>query len=622
MTRSLDLPIAQLLVLLAVAACMFFVGLGRLPLTEPDEGRNAEVAREMLEFRDWITPRYDTLTYLDKPVVLFWLVAASFRTFGVSEWAARFPSALMALATSLLVWFLAGRMFGARTALRAGLIWVTSPLATVFARSVIFDMPLVFFVTLAMVSYWLSEADGFPHAWRETIFFAAMGLAAITKGPVGFLLPLLSISAFLALRGRLRGLRKLSWGLGIPVFLAAALPWFVAVSVRNPDFPKYALWQESVLRFATGRAHRPGGPFYYLPVFLAGFLPWSFFLLFAGWNRIKGWRGLRQEDHKPHLFLLAWAAVVFVFFSMSRSKLPGYFLPATVPLSILMAKVWAELDGRMSSRRPDWLTAGFASLVFLGLLLAFCPQLLRFHRLQLLATRRIPSPLIPFLQPSLFLGGLILAGLGVLGRNLSARLPARTVSAVSFAILALTTPLLAARWIVPLEAYAASSSSRRLAEAILKSPEKDLPVYGYCYFRTGLPFYLQRPVGLVTWTAGEFKSNYIATRWQARRPSGSQGTKDGILGETPNGYRPAGAANSNPILIDASKLVAFVEASATPWLVLVRGDRVTQLAQTVGSWEPLWDGWDYSVWRVQAQGEKMRIYRLKSARRMTPENAH
>src|SRR6516165_10665903 len=357
----------QLLLLCAVAACMFFVGLGRLPLTEPDEGRNAEKAREMLDSGDWITPHYDTLTCLDKPALFFWLVAASFRVFGLSEWAARFPSALMALATSLLVWFLARRMSDNRTGLRAGLIWATSPLVIIFARNVIFDMPLTFFVTLAMASYWLAEAEDFKHPWRDAIFFAAMGIAAITKGPVGFLLPLLSVSAYLALRGRLRELRKLRWGLGVPVFLASALPWFVAVSVRNPDFPKYALWQESLLRFATGHARRPGGPLYYLPVFLAGFLPWSFFLLLAGWNRLtrllkddvaptfgpasaglkpsattrasaqqhadnrfhrvlqqplKAWRQLRQEDHKPRLFLLAWSAVVFVFFSISRSKLP------------------------------------------------------------------------------------------------------------------------------------------------------------------------------------------------------------------------------------------------------------------------------------------------------------
>jgi 4-amino-4-deoxy-L-arabinose transferase-like glycosyltransferase len=603
--------IRQLLLLCAVAACMFFVGLGRLPLTEPDEGRNAEVAREMLASGDWITPHYDTLTCLDKPAPFFWLVATSFRAFGFSEWAARFPSALMALATSLLVWFLARCMFDDTTGLRAGLIWVTSPLVIIFARTVIFDMPLTFFVTLAMASFWLAEAEDFKHPWRHAIFFAAMGIGAITKGPVGFLLPLLSISAYLALRGRLRDIRKLRWGLGVLAFLALALPWFVAVSVRNPDFPKYAFWQESLLRFATGQARRPGGPLYYVPVFLAGLLPWSVFLIFAGWNRLRAWRELRREDRKPHLFLLTWGAVVFVFFSISRSKLPGYFLPATIPLSILMAQIWAELDAQASHRRPDWLTAGFATLVGLGLLVSLSPQLLRSHNLQLLATKKLPPALMPLVRPALLFAGLMLAGLGVLGRNLSARLRASTLPTVSFAILALTTPLLIARWIVPLEVYAASSSSRQLARTILQSPEKDLPVYGYYYFRSSLPFYLRRPVGLVTEGASELTSNYVALRWQAVSQLESSGSEDAAQTAAVHGHLKTGAANGIPLLVEGRQLPGLVDASGSPWLLLLRGDRVAQLSQTLGPLEPLWEGWDYSVWKVQGTGQKMRIYRLR-----------
>jgi 4-amino-4-deoxy-L-arabinose transferase-like glycosyltransferase len=611
-TFSMAQPLArQLLLLCAVAACMFFVGLGRLPLTEPDEGRNAEVAREMLDSGDWITPHYDTLPCLDKPAAFFWFVATSFRAFGFSEWAARFPSALMALATSLLIWWLARRMFDNRTGLRAGLIWVTSPLVIIFARNVIFDMPLTLFVTVAMASYWLAEAEDFKHSWLDAVFFAAMGIAAITKGPVGFLLPLLSISAYLALRGKLRDIRKLRWGLGVAVFLAPALPWFVAVSVRNPDFPRYAFWQESLLRFATGQARRPGGPLYYVPVFLAGFLPWSFFLLFAGWNRLRAWRQLRREDHRPHLFLLTWAAVIFVFFSISRSKLPGYFLPATVPLSILMAQVWAELDAPALDRRPDWLTAGFATLVALGLLMSLSPQLLRSHSLQLLVTKKLPTALMPLVRPALLFAGLMLAGLGVLGRNLSARLRPGALSTVSFAILLLTTPLLIARWVVPLEVYAASASSRQLARTILQSPDKDLPVYGYYYFRSGLPFYLRRPVGLVTQGASELTSNYVASRWRSVRRSGSSASEDVAQENDVPGLRTTPLVNGSPLLIDGFQLPALVDASGSPWLLLLRGDRVAQLTQTLGSVEPLWDGWDYSVWKVQGSGQKTRIYRLR-----------
>src|SRR6516225_6959253 len=130
----------QLSLMLLVAACVFFAGLGRLPLTEPDKGRNAEVAREILVLHDAVTPHYNTLPYLDKPAVFFWLVAGSFRVFGLAEWAARLPSALAALGTLMLVWLLARKMFGERPAFAAGIVFVTSPLSIVFARVVIFYM--------------------------------------------------------------------------------------------------------------------------------------------------------------------------------------------------------------------------------------------------------------------------------------------------------------------------------------------------------------------------------------------------------------------------------------------------------------------------------------------------
>ena len=255
-------PRRHLLLLLLAALLLFFAGLGRLPLIEPDEGRNAEVAREMLTSGDWITPHFNTLTYLDKPVVYFALVATSFTVWGVSEWAARFPSALMALGTMLLCWFMARRMFGNNSALRAGLIFATSPLVIGLSRFVIFDMTLAFLITLSMLCFWLAVESDFRREVPAVAMFAVWGVAAITKGPVGFLLPLISILTFQAVRGQFRELKKSRWGLGLAAFFALALPWFVAVSLRHPEFPRYALWQESLQRFAAGTARRGGSIFY------------------------------------------------------------------------------------------------------------------------------------------------------------------------------------------------------------------------------------------------------------------------------------------------------------------------------------------------------------------------
>ena len=565
--------------LLFAAGVLFFAGLGRLPLLEPDEGRNAEVGREMLASGDWITPHFNGLAYLDKPAVFFWVVAASFKTFGVSEAAARLPSALMGMATLLLVWFLARRMFGDAAALRAGLIFAACPLALVLAREVIFDMTLTFLVTVAMVAFWLVEESDFQRPWFDALMFAAMGLAVITKGFVGILIPLMAILIYQAVRRRSREWLRLRWGWGLLALLGAALPWFIAVSLRNPDFPRYAFWNESLKRFSTAAAHRGGGIFYYLPVFLGGFFPWSLFLLMAGWHRLRRWRELRQEAGRPILFLLSWAAWVFVFFTLSHSKLPTYFLPAIVPLSILMGLVWQEVGKGAQARAPDWLTAGFALLLGLGVLLAAASHSWLYAMFQVRLARKLHPNVLALIQPSLLYTGLLLAALGFLGRRLAAHARGQTAALATFALAALITPSIVLRWYAPLELFAESDSSRRLAAAILNSPERDAPIFGYYYFRTSLPFYLRRPVGLLSAQWGEMTSNYqVAHQGEARRTAGGQPGKG--------------------VLITLPEFRALAKANAQPFLVMTANPRVEDLWGNAGRIEPLWNEWDFSIWKI------------------------
>ncbi|HXH50744.1 MAG TPA: glycosyltransferase family 39 protein [Terriglobia bacterium] len=583
-------PAIHFIVLLAVAACMFVAGIGRLPLIEPDEGRNAEVAREMLAKGDWITPHFNNFPYLDKPPVFFWAVASSFKVAGLSEASARFPSALAALLTVLLVWLMARRMFENSTALYAGLVLATSPLVVVFAREVIFDMTLTLFVTGAMVCYWLREADPERQKLLDALFFAAMGLATLTKGPVGFLLPLLSISAYQALRGKFARLKDLHWLLGLGAFFAITLPWFIAVSVRHPDFPGYAFWQESLQRFATGHSHRAGPIYYYLIIYLAGFLPWSFFLLYSAVHRVRRWRDLRQEQQAPVLFLLSWVGVIFVFFTISQSKLPGYFLPAMVPLSILMAKVWTGAEPELQERTPDWLTGGFATLLALGIIIAALPHFQHFLFPRGRLERKMPHDVLALLRPTLIYTGVIMAALGIIGRNLCARAKEKSPSVIMFAVVACCFPVMLVRWFHPLELFASAKSSRALAQTILASPQKNLPLYGYYYFRTGLPFYLQRPVGLISSTADELTSNYVVTRW----PVIKQETEGGQL---PQSLAPPDT-DGMPLVMDEDGWLA--KRRSTPVLVLVRNNQVAQLSDAVRTMSPMWTGWQYSVWEIPA----------------------
>ncbi|HUY12241.1 MAG TPA: glycosyltransferase family 39 protein [Terriglobia bacterium] len=610
MNPNLNLPdnrpasTRQLLLLLIFSAFFFFLGLGRFPLLEPDEGRNAEVAREMIALRDFITPHFNHLVYLDKPALYFWMVAGSFKVFGLNEWAARFPSALMALGTILLVWLMGRRMFDGRTGFMGACVAASAPLVIAFSRTVIFDMTLTFLVTLSMFLLWLADNDGVRRHRFDYLAFAVMGLAAITKGPVGFLLPLLSILVYALLRGRWRELRRIRWGICWLILLAVSLPWFLAVCVRHPDFPRYAFWEESLVRFATPALHRSGGALYYLPVYLAGFFPWSIFLLFVGLNRLRHWKNLRQDAQKSRLFLIAWFGVIFVFFSISHSKLPGYLLPAAAPMGLLMAGVWNKARDASVDRAPDWLSGGFAAMILLGVLVDLSPQLLRFHRLATRLSHKIPPQVYAFLKPSVILSGMILFAIGFLGRNLSGRLRGERRAQLTFALLVATTPLLLVRWIRPLHLYFQASSSRQLARKILSSPQRNFPVYGYFYFRTGLPFYLRRPVGLVTADGDEMTSNYVMSRLKLMREQEMRfPASQSLTQQNPAGRAPENPAESSkePVLLTPRQLHRLGVSPPGPFLLLVRNNEVGQLNQVVNGIDPLWTGWDFSVWAKLAE---------------------
>ncbi len=528
---------------------------------------------------DWITPHYNNFVYLDKPAVFFWLEAASLKTLGVSETAARVPSALMAVATMLLVWFLARRMFGDAAGLRAGLVFAACPLTLVFAREVIFDMSLTFLVTVAMVAFWLIEESGFRKPWFDALLFAAMGLAVITKGFVGILIPLVAILIYQFARGHAKDWLRLRWSWGLLVLLAAALPWFIAVSLRNPDFPHYAFWNESLKRFTTASAHRGGGIFYYIPVFLGGFFPWSFFLLLAGWNRLRRWHELRQEAGRPILFLLSWAAWVFVFFSTSHSKLPAYFLPAIVPLSILVGCVWSEVSNNARSRPPDWLTAGFALLLTIGVVVAAASHSWLYASFHARLGKKFAPGISELIQPSLLYTGLILAVMGFLGRRIATKARGRTQAVATFTLLVVVVPMLVLRWYAPLRLLAESHSSRSLAATIQASPERDAPIYGYYYFRTSLPFYLRRPVGLLSEHWGEMTSNYqVAQQEDTRR----------VVGGNPG----------KGILLTPPEFLALTRSNPETILVMTPNNLVEDLWSRTRRVSPLWNELDFSVWEI------------------------
>lgn len=354
------------IVLFLIAAFILFYRLGTPALFEPDEGRNAEKAREILLTGDWVTPHQDFLPVLDKPIFFYWLVALSYNFFGISEATARLPSALAALGCVIAIYCLVKKAFGFWEALWGGLVLVTSVEFFLLARIVIFDMTLTLFMTLALCCfYWGLHAD---HAGKRRLLYglmyAAMAAATLVKGLVGVALPGMIIGGFLVLTKKLSELKKLQVISGTIVFLLIVAPWYVSVELRNPGYLRYFFWEEHFIRFLTPHFHRSEPWYYFLLVLTVGFLPWTFLL-----PHVVLTRRARPLDEAT-LFLALWAILPLLVFSFSNSKLPHYILPLYPALAALTGITVAKTLSDHSAKRHGVLFLPFAVEALVLLLLA------------------------------------------------------------------------------------------------------------------------------------------------------------------------------------------------------------------------------------------------------------
>ncbi len=510
MTRRLLLPALAIL----VAVVCLFGRLGSLPLIQPDEGRNAEVAREMKDAGTWLVPTYDGLPYLDKPAFYFRAVALSLSAFGENETAARLPTALAALALLALVYAFCRRAYGERAAALAVLVVGTTPLVVAFARLVIFDMPLALFVVAAILSaYHAEERDGPARVRWYVTGAVCSAVAVLIKGPVGFLLPLLVLIAFDLLDRKDGAIRRLFAPLNQLVFLLIVLPWFFGVALLRHDFPYYGLVEESLHRFTTPAFHRTAPFWYYVPVLAAVLFPWSALLpesIAAAWRARARWS-------RADRLLIAWSAVVVLFFSISQSKLPGYVLTAVVALGMLTARVidlaFEHPDGR--ARRMV-----LRGAVVLAVVAAAAAAVLAAGRSTpggLPALLHIHGGELERLGPAT--GALLwsMAALALVAAVGRWRRDLRLVCA-AFALpplLLLTAGFGGAR------AYAEADSARALARRMPALPATTELACLEC-LPNGLPFYLKRTITLITRDGSETASNYVTflLRRSSAWPSG------------------------------------------------------------------------------------------------------
>jgi len=503
------------LVVLACALVPFAVGLGAWALFEPDEGRNAGIAREMLASGDWVVPHLNGLPFLDKPPLLFWTVAASFRVFGESEWVARLPSMLGALATIAATYAIARALVGGRTAITAALVLATSPMLLIFGRLVIFDVPLTAFVTIAIYALVRARLDGDGWPWLP-VAGGAIGLALLTKGPVGMVLPLL---VWVAARGALpkAPMRRSRSAIAVAVVLAVVLlgSWIAAVTPREPHFLRYAIVDETFLRVTSTEHFKRGGPpYYYLQMLLWASGIWIAILATFGPTLARRRRAGGRDAAGIDFAARATAAII-LFFTLSASKRPQYILPALVPLALLVA-IGITARPRFTAtvvRRGGWIAAIVGAGVIVWLATGIAPL-----------TVRAKFPL----ETMLGIAAVVLLAWGIV----TARLARRPRWAIPCA--AVFGPLLFLSMLRPVATYAERRSVRQLAASI----PADAPVVCFDTYRTSLSFYLKRFVTVLSDGGTALTSNYVVS--QRSRLRGTtlkyEGALAQVLAASPRSY--------------------------------------------------------------------------------------
>jgi 4-amino-4-deoxy-L-arabinose transferase-like glycosyltransferase len=351
----------DLLILTLFFGALIFFGLGRLPLANPDEARYAEIAREMVMRSDWVTPWLNDTRYFEKPPLVYWLVAASRALFGPGEFAARLTPALFGLGGILLTYAGGRRLFGREAGLAAGVVLGTSVLYFILSRILLLDMAVSVLMSATLLCFILGlrESPGPGRRWFFTGVYVSAALATLSKGLIGFLIPGAVMFVWLLGLKQWHRLRPFYLPSGAMLFLVIAAPWHVLIAMRNPEWAQFYLIGEHFGRFSTSAHLRTEPIWYFLPILALGFFPWAGFVPGAVRSLAGGWR--QREEFADAWFMITWAGFVFLFFSVSESKLIPYILPMFPPLAILtgtwLARCWA-------GRNPERLRLGFRVFAF------------------------------------------------------------------------------------------------------------------------------------------------------------------------------------------------------------------------------------------------------------------
>ena len=362
-TKQLNLLNPSKMLLLAlVYALLWFGTLNYRHLIPSDEGRYAEMAREMLVTGDWVTPRYNGYQYFEKPPLQVWATAVAFKAFGIGDWQARLWTALTGFLTIIAVGLASAKLSGPRAGFLSAVVLASSPMWVISGHMNSLDMGLSAFLVAALCSLMLAQTSHSKTNTRNWMWlcWGCMALATLSKGLIGGAIPVMVLIAYSITNWDWKIWQRLHLISGAILFLVIAAPWFVLVSQRNPAFLEFFFIHEHLQRFTQDAHSRTGPIYYFIPLLIIGFLPWILQLpgaLAKAWR--ERWRGFSSA-----WLLVCWCVVIFAFFSVSHSKLPGYIIPIFPALAIL---VGVRLDQLLDEHNLLKLTWTLQTLTFVVL---------------------------------------------------------------------------------------------------------------------------------------------------------------------------------------------------------------------------------------------------------------
>jgi 4-amino-4-deoxy-L-arabinose transferase-like glycosyltransferase len=354
----------DLLVLAILLGIFFAIFLGSYPLTTPDGGRYAEIAREMVANKDYIVPHLNGVLYFEKPVLYYWLEAFSIHLFGLSEWSMRLWQAIFGIAGCLITYTAGRRFYNRATGILACLILATSILYFLMCHLITLDVAVAVLITASLVAFLFGafEINNFKRRMYFWLAFALAGLAVMTKGLIGIVFPCMIVGFWIMVLNGWKSLKKWYLPSSIIIFLLITLPWHILIQLKHPEFFHFYFIEQQLSRYGTMSAGRYQPIYFFFFIMFLGFFPWSSFFCQAIKHAWPTWK--QRKQYKINIFLLLWFFLIFIFFSISDSKLIPYILPIFPPAAILTAHYLISFK----NQKTLGIKIGFSLLSLLGIL--------------------------------------------------------------------------------------------------------------------------------------------------------------------------------------------------------------------------------------------------------------